>query len=149
VRDRDVRLAVLDALVATDQFNDVWPAGLPEEVGTGAYEQAAAALDQSRGTSEQYGDADPEGGLLQRRDMTITILYRHHDPLLRDAAAERLLNVVCNTINGNNLGGLVFAQTALVRSWSWEKATAPERRISATYHFEYMVEGWTNFDVTD
>jgi hypothetical protein len=149
VRESDIWLAVVDALQATKQFDDVWDRGMPEDAGEPASEKSAASIEPRRGSLKQYGDAAPDGGLDITSQITITVLYRHIDIELRDRGAERLLNVVFNTLNGNSLGGLIFAQTALVRDWEWLTPTVPERRIRTAFYFEYLIEGWNNFDVTD
>jgi hypothetical protein len=149
VRDHDIRRAIHDALLSTGQFNDCWMTGLPEDSGTGAYEQSAAAIDPGAGNAAQYGDAAPDGAILIQGISIVTLLYRNHDVELRDSGAERLLNVACNALNGNGLGGLIFPQTALVRDWRWVPPTQPERRIEARYFYQYFVEGWAQFDTTE
>jgi hypothetical protein len=34
-------------------------------------------------------------------------------------------------------------------SWRWEKPTSPERRISSVFSYQYIVEGWDEYDTSE
>ncbi len=80
--------------------------------------------------------------------MTVTLLARNDDAQLRDEQAEQLLDVLANAVNGVSLAGITLPGKTLVTAWQWRPAMAPERRIAATVSFQYLVEGWENFDVS-
>ena len=147
-RDRDVRNAVQAALIATGAFDAVWIWGLPEDYGTGASNMAAAALEADETTENDPWDSQPTGGLVMTSVMTITLLYRAEDPQLRDEAAELLIDTTCNALNGQSLARFTIPAWTRVRRWKWEKAAAPERRITARLEYQYIVEGWDSFDTT-
>jgi hypothetical protein len=147
MKDRDVRNAVQAALMATSAFDGVWIWGLPEDYGTGSSQGAAAAITPLSSRQEDLWDAAAAGGLVITSRLQITLLYRHPDPQTRDEAAELLLDVAANALNGNGLDGLVLEQTARVTGWDWQPPVAPERRIQATYSYQYIVEGWDGYDI--
>jgi hypothetical protein len=148
MRDRDVRNAIVDALTATNEFSSggVWITGLPEDSGSPASEQCAVAIDPISTAEDDLWDAAAAGGIVMKSLVRITVLYRGGDIQLRDEQAERLLSVVANVVNGNGFGGLCFPQTARLTGWIWAPPTVPERRIAATYSYQYIVEGWDSYD---
>jgi hypothetical protein len=130
MRDRDVRNAIHDALVATGSFDGVWIWGPPEDYGGGASQLAAAAIEPESSTQEDRWDSAAAGGLIITSRVTLTLLQRHDDPQLRDEAAERLFDSAANALNGQSF------------------AVAPERRITSTFSYSYIVEGWNAYDDT-
>jgi hypothetical protein len=155
VRDRDVRNAIQSALAATNAFDvspnegaAVWIWGLPEDWGTAAHNQAAAAIVPMSSRQEDLWDSAPTGGLVITSRVGLILCYRHNDPQLRDEGAELLLDTAANALNGQDLGGQIIPQTARITAWDWQQPTVPERRIQATYSYQYIVEGWDEYDVT-
>jgi hypothetical protein len=147
-RDRDIRNAIQSALVETAAFDAVWIWGLPEDYGTGASTLAAAAIEpRSSDQSDRWDDA-PVGGLMVTSLVTITLVNRHEDPQLRDEAVELLLDTAANALNGRSLASLTLPGLTRFVSWSWEKPEAPERRITSTFSYAYIVEGWDDYDTT-
>jgi hypothetical protein len=147
-RDRDVRNAIQAALVATNQFNGVFVWGLPEDYGSGASAEAFAAVLPMSSRQEDLWDAAPAGGLVITSRVAIVLAYRHIDPQLRDEAAELLVDTTANALNGQNLAGLTLPQTARVIQWDWQQVTVPERRINCVFSYQYIVEGWDEYDTT-
>ncbi|MHB1558862.1 MAG: hypothetical protein ACYC61_15525 [Isosphaeraceae bacterium] len=146
-RERDVRNAIQASLLATGAFSDVWLTGLPEDYGQGASNITAAAIEPV--ATRQLGgwDSSPAGALELRADLAVTLLARHPDPQLRDELAEQLLDYLINAVNGSSLAGLTVPQCTLVTSWKWQSPKAPERRITATVEFTYLV-AWNSFDTS-
>ncbi len=93
-------------------------------------------------------DSQAGGGLCYDCQLKITILVRQNDAQLRDETAEQLLDVLANTVNGQALAGLTLPGMTLLKSWRWMPAKAPERRITATLWFSYIVT-WDDFDVEE
>jgi hypothetical protein len=154
-RDRDVRNAVKAALIATEAFDlmpsgdsAVWIWGLPEDYGTGSSIQAAAAIIPQSSRQEDLWDAASAGGLVITSRLGIALLYRHEDPQLRDEGTELLLDFAANALNGQSLAGLTFPQTTRIVQWDWQAPTVPERRINAILSYQYIVEGWDEYDTT-
>jgi hypothetical protein len=144
VRERDVRIAIRDALLATGAFSDVWLTGLPEDYAGAASDLAAAAI-QPVSTSLTTGwDAQTQGGLDYTARVHVTLLARHEDPQLRDELVEQLLDYLHNAINGQFLAGITLPGKTMVQSWNWQPPAPPERRIQAVVTFAYLVtwEGW-------
>jgi len=148
MRDRDVRNAIHDALIATGAFDGVWIWGLPEDYGTGASQLAAAAIEPESSKQEDRWDSEPGGGLIVTSTVRITLLQRDDDPQRRDEAAELLFDVAANALNGQSLGALTVPGWTRFTGWRWQTATSPERRIAATFQYAYIVEGWDNYDTT-
>lgn len=148
MRDRDVRNAIHDALVATGAFDGVWIWGLPEDYGAGASIGAAAAIEPESSTQDDRWDAAVGGALIVTSRVTITLLYRAEDPQLRDEAAELLFDTAANALNGQSLADLTLPQLTRFVSWRWEKPAAAERRITSIFTYQYIVEGWDSYDET-
>jgi hypothetical protein len=143
-RERDVRNAIKTALVATGAFSDVWLTGLPEDYGHGASELTAAGIDPVSTSLTTGWDAQTAGSLDYTATCTVTLLARLEDAQLRDELAEQLLDILHNAVNGVSLASFTLPGTTMVTSWRWNPPAPPERRISATVSFAYLVtwEGW-------
>jgi len=147
-RDRDVRTAIQTALMATNAFDAVYLWGLPEVYGSGASAAAVAAVDPVSSTQSDRWDSQTAGGLVVESRVAITLIARNDDPQLRDEAAELLLDKAANALNGQSLAGLTLPALTRFQSWSWTTPTPPERRIDAAFSYQYIVEGWGNYDTT-
>jgi hypothetical protein len=147
-RDRDVRNAIQTALIETGAFDAVGIWGLPEDYGTGASALAAAAIEPASSDQTDRWDDATAGGLLITSTVTITFLYRHEDPQLRDEAVELLFDTAANALNGQCLADLTLPGLTRFVSWRWEKPEPPERRITSTFSYQYIVEGWDAYDTT-
>src|SRR5262245_5156296 len=99
-RQRDVRNAIRDALIATNAFSAVCSTGLHEDYGQGASELAAAAIEPAHTGLTTGWDAQIAGGLDYTATCTVTLLARHEDAQLRDELAEQLLDTLANAVNG-------------------------------------------------
>lgn len=147
-RDRDVRNAIQTVLTATGAFDGVWIWGLPENYGTGSSQLAAAAIEPLSSTSNDRWDGGPETGLVVTSTVTITLLYRNEDPQIRDEGAELLFDTAANALNGQSLTDLTLPDMTKFTSWKWQTPAAPERRITTVFSYQYIVEGWNQFDMT-
>ena len=148
MRDRDVRNAIQSALQATGAFDGVWIWGLPDNRGSGASQLAAAAIEPQSSSQNDLWDGGPETSLVVTSTVVITLLFRCEDPQLRDEGVELLFDTAANALNGQSFAELTLPDTTRFTSWRWEKPEAPERRISATFSYQYIVEGWSEYDVT-
>lgn len=148
-RERDVRLALQAALVATGAFSEVWVTGLPEDYGRGASDLTAAAIEPVATRFTAGWDSVPAGMVDLTATLRVTLLARHPDPQLRDELAEQLLDVLANAANGQALvAGFTVPQKTVVTDWTWLDAAAPERRIRATVSYSYLLSSWGSFDTT-
>jgi hypothetical protein len=146
VRDRDVRNAIQAALQATLAFDPgaVWLWGLPEVFGSVASFQAAVAIDPyDWRQDDRYDDL---GGVVVSSEVYLTFLFRNNDPVLRDEGAERLLCVAQDALNGQCLAGLTWPATTKIVHGKWLPPAPPERRIQAVFCYQYLIDGWNNFD---
>jgi hypothetical protein len=148
MRDRDVRNAIQDALGATGAFDGVWIWGLPEDCGTGSSQLAAAAIEPESSQQDDRFDGGAQTAMVVTSTVTITLLFRHEDPQLRDEGAELLFDTAANALNGQSLAGLTLPDLSRFVSWKWQTPTPPERRIKASFSYQYIVEGWGGYDVT-
>jgi hypothetical protein len=146
-RERDVRNTIKELLLATGAFSDVWITGLPEDYGQAASSLTAAAIEPVSTRLTSGWDAAPSGGLDYTSELSVSLLARHPDPQLRDELAEQLLDYLINAVNGQSLAGLTIPQHTMITSWQWLTPKPPERRITATVGFAYLVT-WDTFDTS-
>ncbi|MDG3005501.1 hypothetical protein [Paludisphaera mucosa] len=147
-RERDVRGAIRETLNATGAFDGVYLAGLPENRGERSGDLRAAAIEPAATNVAGQGD-DIDGTLAATACITLILLARDDDPATRDDAAELLLNTAAAALNGRSLARLTLPGSTRIRSWTWLRPAAPERRIEATLEFQYLVEGWSAFDLSE
>lgn len=148
MRDRDVRNAIQAALLATGLFDAVWIWGLPEDYGDGSSKMSACAIEPVSGKEEDLWDTEPTGGIIIWGVLRLTIVSRAEDPQARDESAELLLNTAMNALNGTSLASLTMPEHTKFASWKWEKPVNVERRITTTFNYRYIVEGWNALGVT-
>jgi hypothetical protein len=144
MRERDVRNALKEAMVATGAFSEVLLTGLPEQYAGAASDLTLAIIEPGSSSLTIGWDAQLGGGLDYTARLNVTLLARHDDPQLRDELAEALLNTLHNAANGQSLAGITLPAKTLVQSWNWLPAAPPERRIAAVVTISYLVtwEGW-------
>ena len=144
MRERDVRNAIHNVLLATNAFTGVYITGLPEDAGAAASDLLAAAIEPAGSQLNTGWDAQTDGGLCYASTVTVTLLARNDDAQLRDEQAEQLLDVLANAVNGTSLAGITLPGKTYVSAWRWQPPAPPERRIAATVSFSYLVtwEGW-------
>jgi hypothetical protein len=147
-RERDIRIAARDALVATREYDNVWLHWLKEAAGEMAADVRGIGIEPEKTLALTSFDAAPGGGWIYETQIGLEVLVRMTDIELRDAEAERLLNVARNTLNGNDLGGLAMAQFTIVASWAWVAAVPPQRTIHAILKARYIEENWQGQDTT-
>ncbi len=147
-RERDIRNLVHDLLEQTRAFDGVYLSGLPEDRGEPSGDSRSVSIEPAETTQSNPWE-DFEGDLLMTCRIRLTLLARHEDPQIRDEMVELLLNVAANTLGGNSLAGAALPSRTRIRSWLWEKPTAPERRIAAVLEYQYLIDGWTGFNTTE
>jgi hypothetical protein len=140
-RERDIREAIRDALEDTGAFDGVYLRGLPEDRGEPSGDARCVAIEPAETAVAAPWD-DTAGDLVMSCRVNLTILARDEDPQVRDEAAEMLLNVVANVLNGQGLAGASLPCMTRIASWAWQKPLAPERRIAAVLECRYIVQGW-------
>ena len=148
-RERDVRTAACQALAATGAFESVYPYAMPEDRGRRAGDLRAAVVAPINGSNTQEYDDITTGRPLCRMTFHVIVLARDDDAQTRDEAADRLLSVVKNALNGVSLAGLTFPFTTMVRSVQWLQPTPPERSVRAVVEAAYEVPDWNAFNTSD
>ncbi len=147
-RERDIRGAIRDLLDSTGMFDRVY-LGLPPDQGGGPSGLLrTASIEPSETVVAGQGD-DVSGALTATTTVKILLLARDDDSIARDEAAERLLNATAAALNGRSIGTVTLPGSTRLRSWEWRKATPPERRIEALLEFQYLIEGWSDFDIAE
>ena len=147
-RERDIRNLIGDLLDQTGAFDGVYLSGLPEDRGETAGDSRAVVIEPDMTTRTDPTD-DFDGDPLLSAQVKLIFMARDEDPQVRDEVAELLLNVAAVTLDGNTLGGMVLPSRTKIRSWSWQKPVAPERRITAILEFQYLGDGWASFNTAD
>jgi hypothetical protein len=147
-RERDIRNQIRDILEQTAAFDGVYLAGLPEDRGEPSGDTRSVSIEPGETTEADLWD-DTTGDLVMTCRVSLTLLARDEDPQIRDEAAEQLLNISASAVNGQSLGGATLAGLTRIRSWSWEKPKAPERRITAVLEYQYLVSDWTGLNTAE
>lgn len=147
-RERDIRGAIMELLDSTGAFDRIYTGSLPDAGCEPSGILRTASIEPSGTVVSGLGD-DVAGALKATSSITIVLLARDDDPAVRDDAAESLLNTTASALNGRSLGGISLPGSTRLRSWAWRRATPPERRIEATLEFQYLLEGWSNFDLAE
>ena len=146
-RERDVRGAILELLETTGEFDRVFAGSLPDLSCDQSGQLRSASIEPRATTLAGQGDGI-DGALKATTTVTIVLLARDEDPTTRDDAAERLLHTAAAALNGRSLGGMTLPGATRLLSWSWQKAKPPERRIEAILEYQYLIEGWSAFDLS-
>jgi hypothetical protein len=147
-RERDVRVAIYELLESSGVFDRVYRGTLPGVGGEPTGMTRTASIEPSGTVLAGQGDGI-EGVIRATASVAIVLVARDDDPTMRDDAAEMLLNTTAAALNGRSLGGGSLPGSTRIRSWAWRKATPPERRIEATLEFQYLVEPWDGFDLSE
>ena len=148
-RERDVRNAAIEALLATHAFEGVYPYVMPEDRGRRAGDLRAAVVAPVNGSNTLEYDDVSGGNPLCRMSFNVIVMCRDDDAQVRDDAADRLLSVARNAINGMSLAGLTFPFMTIVRNHQWIAPTPPERQIRLLVEAAYEVPGWTSFNTDE
>jgi hypothetical protein len=149
VRDKDIREAMKEALLATDMFDEVLLTGLPEDYGFGASEASVAAIEPNGSVQADKWDGDPDSDLEVTSTVKITLMARKEDPQIRDDAVELLVDIVANTLNFQSFLGFTVPALTKIQKWTWQKAKHPERRIQIDFKYVYLVPGWNAYDTIE
>jgi hypothetical protein len=147
-RERDIRNSIHDLLEQTGAFDGVYLSGLPEDRGEAAADAQAVSIEPARTTSTDASD-DDNGDLLMTCQVNLILLARHEDPQIRDEKVELLLDWAAAALSGQSLFGATIPAKTRILAWTWQKPTAPERRITAVLEFQYLSTGWTGFNTDE
>lgn len=142
VRDADVIDAIIAALRATRAFDEVAWSEIPERHGRRADMSALATVEPNDWNEIDEWDGEPDGlGDVVRSTFTLTLYSRHSDPRIRDRKLDRLLSFAKNAIDGNGFGGLVMPDLTILRRGKYSPASHPERRMTVTGEYAYLIDG--------
>jgi hypothetical protein len=148
MRDRDVRRDIQARLQATGYFDGVWLSGPPEDYGQSTSQLSAVTIEPGSWRQQDLWDNEPDGGLLITATARLTFYLRMEDPQLRDDAAELLVLIAANALNGQSLANLTLPAMTKFGTADFQDPAPPERKIKAPISYQYIVEGWANFDTT-
>ena len=95
-------------------------------------------------------DSSIDGDLTITSTVGILLAYRASadEPQLRDEGAENLLQYTRKALNGQGFGELCYTETARVTGWTWQPPASAERKILATFTYQFEDSGWEAADVT-
>jgi hypothetical protein len=148
-RDRDVRNAAHDLLMATGVFSDVDLATAPTDYASGVVGADSIMLDPIDERPEPHWDRGGLDGVIVTSRFRLTIIVRDEDPIVRDERAERLLGVCLNTLSDVSLAGLTFPAFNRWADVRWLVPVHPERKIAAVFEYRYLVDSSHSHDVTE
>ena len=147
--EHDILNAARDLLDATNEFSDIWLPGLDDPRGKPASELLFCGLEPGASRVVTGFDSEPWGAVVYETRIPIEIEVRNADGEIRDETADRLLEVVKNTLDGQSLAGFTFPGKTYITQWQRAKARPPTRRITATLVCQYLEEGWAAGDTTE
>lgn len=147
-RERDVRRAIAELLQSTGAFDGVYLGSLPERKGRRTSARAIAILPNASQLAD-LSDAAPAGRIAVSATLKLVVIASDENEEIRDSAAEQLLAVTANALNGQNLGGLTMPQFTRLQGWTWKNAEPPERRIETMLGFRYLLDSWTGFNESE
>jgi hypothetical protein len=147
-RDRDVRNAIQELLQATSAFDGVYLWGPPKDYGSGASNLAIAWIEPGRSNQLDKWDGGQITGIEITSSVKIVVAQRMEDPQLRDEAAELLVDIVANAIQGQSLSDLTLPDKTRFINWTWVRANPPERQINISFEYIYLIDGWNNYNTT-
>lgn len=145
-RERDIRIAIRDALLATGYFDACY---LNPAESESSEDASACEIEPLAGSAESEWDAQTGGLYFVDSQVRLTLLARHDDPQLRDERAERLLMAATNALRGHGFDGKTLPAWSVVNGWSWFDPEPPERAIEATFSFRYFVDSWQGLNTTE
>jgi|GEM_PF-6977298 len=147
LRDYWILEAIRDLLLETNQFDDVYLSGLPENHGHSAAMLKVAVLEPAEWNEFDERDDPDDVQNTVRMQFRLTLLVRDEDPVQRDNEVDRLLGVCKNIIDGQDI-----IRESTIRGWNklrkgkWERPVAPERRMTVVGEVAYFVDGETVHD---
>jgi hypothetical protein len=141
-RDRDIRAAIRDALLATNAFDAdaVYLSGLPEDRGQSCDDRRACSIEPFELDFTDVYDGDMNLDTILEGRVTLTFMAREEDPQARDEAAEALLLVGVNTLSLSNLAGLTFPAFSRFNRARFLPAKHPERRVRVDFTYKYCAD---------
>jgi hypothetical protein len=141
-RDRDILEAAHDLLAATGEFDGVYLTGLPEEKGRPSGHRNACALAVLDWDDTSFAEDQSQTAITRKVRWAVTLMARREDPDARDRELDRLAQVAMNTLDGVSLAGLTFPAQTKLKKGRYEKPAPPERRLTVTGEFAYLVTGY-------
>jgi hypothetical protein len=143
-RERDIKNAIMDALVSTGEFDDV-NTGQDKGQEVNSDGSSFAHVDPHDSRSEVRWDGGGENGLDVISRIRITLSVSDNDPRSRDEHLEKLLNVTQDIINDQSLAELTLPAFSRIHTWRWLPAKAPLRQVEAIYEFRYILDTSIDF----
>jgi hypothetical protein len=147
-RERDIRTAIMDGLIATGEF-DVVNTGRDkgqEVVGDGV---SFAHVDPHDARAEARWDSGGKDGLDVTSHIRITLSVSDVDPQSRDDHLEKLLSVAQNLVNDESVAELTLPGFTRIHTWRWLPAKAPIRQLEAIFEFRYLLDSSQDYDTED
>lgn len=144
-RDRDIRNAMHDLLMATNAFSDVLIGRDLEDYAPGSIGDSCKIEpmeERSKGMWDQGDDLEVHV------KVKVTFTSRNDDPQLRDEGAERLYNTAKNVLNDVSLAGLTMPAFTSFDQARWLKPTHPARQVEAVFSYRYFNDDNT-FDTAE
>lgn len=148
MRERDIRNAIMDALRATGEFDDV-NTGRDKGQEVAGDGSSFAHVDPHDGRAEAHWDSGGADGLDVTGHCRITLSVSDNDPQTRDEHLEKLLDVVSNITNDQSLAELTLPAYTRIHTWRWLPAKAPIRQVEAMFEYRYLLDTSTDFDTID
>jgi len=147
-RERDIRGAVMDALRSTGEFDTV-NTGRDKGQEVEGDGSAFAHVDPHDARQEARWDTGGSDGTDVMGRCRVTLSVSDNDPQTRDDRLERLLDVLQNLVNNENLAEMTLPAFSGIHSWRWLPAKAPIRQVEALFEYRYLLDTSQDFGTED
>lgn len=137
-RSDDIREDIKRRLEATGQFAGVFTSGLPEEQGFSAGDLCAAVIGMPARRKAPRWDGGSELKFTVDERVTVTLLVRNTDPVLRDRQADLLTSVLEDAVDGQSLAEITVPGHTYAEASRPLNPRAPERRVEVVVYYQYL-----------
>lgn len=148
-RDRDIRNAMRDLIEATREFDWTTCGGLPEDQAYPGGALKAASIEPLNYIDDDLCEDELGPVLIRTGTAKVTFLAIDEDSTACIEAAERLMNIAANLWNGVSLATLTYPDKTRFTTARWLKPEGNERRVEATFTYQYEVGYFADFGTAE
>ena len=148
VRDWTILRDIIARLQTTGEFDDILVSDSPDLKGVRADRLAIAIVSPGSGDETETTDDQINDQIERRVKWSLEIRVRHADPQKRDERCEYLLNVARAALDYRELAGGTLPEWTRITQDRYEKPNPPERSLTATGEFTYLIDGPHHRDLT-
>lgn len=138
-RDRDIRHAIRDALLATSIFDTVLLGNIEDDYTHFGIEARHVVIDEAGQDVRYMWDTNEIDNLVVDSHVKLSFVTQSEDPLRRDENIELMMDAAYNTMIGISwLGVTMPAFSSFGKPFKFPKVKPPQRQVDITYTYRYM-----------